>query len=102
MFFPGLYGGMTDRENKTVSLPLALDAGDSISVRLHIGFEPTGEISKLLRELFLSSGPLDSHNTFLALAEKGLTIYGGKASMTKYDGGGHTVVFDPSSVSEAP
>lgn len=102
IFFPGLDGGMTDRENKTVSFPLTLDAGDSISVRLHIGFEPTGEISKLLRELFLSEGPLDSRKTFLVLAEKGLTIYGGKASMTKYEGGGHTVTIEPSSVSEAP
>ncbi len=102
MFFPGLDGGMTDRENKTVSFPLTLDAGDSISVRLHIGFEPSGEILKLLRELFLSEGPLDPHKTFLSLAEKGLTIYGGKASMTKYEGGGHTVTIDPSSVSEAP
>ena len=102
MFFPGLDGSMTDRENKTVSFPLALDAGDSIAVRLHIGFEPTGEISKLLRDLFLSGGPLDPHKTFLVLAEKGLTIYGGKATMTKYDGGGHTVVFEPSAVSEAP
>jgi hypothetical protein len=101
MFFPGLDGGMTDREKKTVLFPLTLEAGDSISVRVHVGFEPTGEIPKLLREMFLSEGPLDSHKTFLSLAEKGLTIYGGKASMTKYEGGGHTVTIDPSSVSEA-
>jgi hypothetical protein len=82
-FFSGLDGGMTDREGKAVAFPLTLDAGDSISVRLHLGFEPSEQISKMLRSMFFSGGPLDSHKTFLALAEKGLTVYGGKASTTK-------------------
>lgn len=102
MFFSGLDGGMSDRENKAIIFPFTLDAGESISLRLHLGFEPSKQISKILRDMFVSGGPLDSHKTFLALAEKGLTLYGGKASMTKYEGGGHTVSIDPSAVSAAP
>ena len=52
--------------------------------------------------MFHSGGALDSHKTFLALPEQGIIIYGGKASMTKYDGGGHTITIDPSTVSQAP
>jgi hypothetical protein len=102
MSFPGLDGGMTDRENKMVLFPFTLDGGESISVRLYLGFEPTPDIQKILRNMFHSGGALDSHKTFLEFAEKGLTIYGGKASMTKYDGGNHMVTIDSSSTSEAP
>lgn len=102
MFFSGLDGGVTDRENKTVLFPIALDGGESISVRLHLGFVPTLETQKILRDMFLSGGALDSHKTFLAFAEKGITIYGGKTSMVKYEGGGYAVTIDPSTASEAP
>jgi hypothetical protein len=100
-FFRGLDGGATDRTNKAVSFPLNLDAGESVSFRLHLGFVTNNEVAKALRSMFAADGPLDTHKTFLALAEKGLTIYGGKASMQKFDGG-VTVILDPSAQLQAP
>jgi hypothetical protein len=99
--FPGLDGGFTDREDKTVLFPLTLDGGESLSVRLHLGFHPTPEIQKTLSNMFHSGGALDSRKTVLALAEKGFTIYGGKATMIK-NSLGTTVRLDPKTVSEAP
>jgi hypothetical protein len=99
--FHGLDGRITDREDKAVLFPLTLDGGESLSVRLHLGFHPTLEIQKTLRKMFHSGGALDSHKTFLALAEKGLTIYGGKASMIK-NGFRTTVRLDAKNISEAP
>jgi len=100
--FPGLDGGTSDRENKPVSFPLTLDAGESVSFRLYVGFIPNDEIAKTLKSMFAAGGPLDSHKTLLAFAEKGLTIYGGKASMQKFEGGGYVITIDPSSQRQAP
>jgi hypothetical protein len=51
--------------------------------------------------MYKAGGPIDTQKAFLALAEKGLTIYGGKASMDKSHGG-ITVRLDPSSQALAP
>jgi hypothetical protein len=60
-------------------------------------------VSKILRDMFVSGGPLDHDKAFLALAEKGLTIYGGKASMKKNTKGGWDyLTLDPSAASAAP
>jgi hypothetical protein len=58
MLFPGLDGGASDRENKAVSFPLTLDAGESVSFRLHLGFVPNDVIAKALKSMFAAAGRL--------------------------------------------
>ena len=100
MFFPGLDGGALDRENKPISFPLTIDAGESVSFRLHLGFVPNEEIAKELKSMIAAGAPLDPVLTLLSLAEKGVTIYGGKASMHKE--AGIIVTIDPSSQQQVP
>ena len=102
MFFTGLDGGISDRNNKPMTFPVILGDGEIVSFRLHLGFEPTIQISQLLKKMYRINGPLDAHKTFLALAEKSLTIYGGKASMLKYEDDSYKVSIDPNSLQNVP
>lgn len=99
--FPGLDGGLTDRMNKTVTLPLTLDAGESTSLRIYLGFIPTRQIAELLRSMYAARGRVTAGETFVALAEQGLTIYGGKATMRE-DDGARAVTIDAESQPRPP
>lgn len=102
-YFPGLDGGATDSTNSPFPFPQTLDAGESIAFRLHIGFLPTKEVGKILRNMLNEHGPVDYHSGFIALAKKGLTFYGGSASYQEFPNAGGTMVsIDSSSYKNDP
>lgn len=52
LYFSGLDGGASDRENRPISFPVSIDAGESISMRIHIGFLPTDEVATLVWKFY--------------------------------------------------
>jgi hypothetical protein len=101
-YFPGLDGGATDSANRPFPFPQTLDAGESISFRLHIGFLPPKGVENILRNMLNEHGPVDYHSGFIALAKKGLTFYGGSASYNEYSNARVMVSIDPSSYKKDP
>jgi len=79
-YFNGLDGGTTDASNRPLPFPQTLDAGESISFRLHLGFIPPQEVEEILRNLLIEGGPVNYRAGFIELAKKGLTFYGGSAN----------------------
>jgi hypothetical protein len=95
-YFNGLDGGATDTSNRFFPFPQTLDAGESISFRLHLGFVPTKKVEKILRKMLIENGPVNYHSGFIALAKKGLTFYGGSATYKEIPNAGVMVSLDSS------
>jgi hypothetical protein len=101
-YFPGLEGGAYDSANRPLLFPLTLDAGESKSFRLYIGFLPSKEVETTLRDIYDKHGPVDYHTGFVALARKGITFYGDKASYTEDINGHSMITIDQSSYNKEP
>lgn len=93
-YFNGLNGGLYSIDYKPLLLPKNLDAGESITFRAYIGFLPTTEILDYLHQEYTLNGTLRVNDVFIALAKKGLTIYGGKATYKEFKGGGYHIEID--------
>jgi len=87
-YFNGLNGGLYSINYKPFSLPKNIDAGESITFRVYLGFLPTDEILNYLHQKYKLNGTLKVSDILLSLAKKGLTIYGGKATYKEFKGGG--------------
>jgi hypothetical protein len=90
-YFSGLDGGTTDASNRPLPFPQTLDAGESISFRLHLGFIPPEEVEEILRKMLIESGPVNYHAGFIELAKKGLTFYGGSATYKEAPNAGYLI-----------
>ena len=90
-YFKGLDGGATDASNRFFPFPQTLDAGESISFRLYLGFIPPKEVEEILRKMLTENGPVDYHAGFIALAKQGLTFYGGSATYKEIPNAGFMV-----------
>ena len=86
-YFSGLNGGLTNSENKPVSIPFTLSSGESKSFRLHLGFEPEQKVEDILRNLYNKTGPVEYQSAFHTLARQGLTFYGGEAIYREFEDG---------------
>jgi hypothetical protein len=93
-YFGGLDGGATDASNRPLPFPQTLDAGESISFRLHLGYIPPKEVEDTLRKMLTEGGPVSYHDGFIELAKQGLTFYGGNATYKEFQGGGHMIRLD--------
>jgi len=93
-YFGGLDGGTTDASNRPFPFPQTLDAGESISFRLHLGFIPPKEVEETLRKLLVEGGPVNYHAGFIELAKKGLTFYGGGATYKEFPDAGYMISID--------
>lgn len=92
--FPGLTGTIADKNGNSLLMPVSLDAGESITLRMHIGFLAGPDILKPIYELHEKMGAFTLKDAFLAFAKERRTIYGGKAEFEGYEGG-HTVKLSP-------
>jgi len=101
-YFNGLDGGTTDASNKVFPFPQTLDAGESITFRLYLGFIPPGEVEKILRNMLNENGPVTYHAGFIALAKKSLTFYGGNATYKEIPDAGVMVSIDSTTYDKDP
>ncbi len=101
-YFKGLDGGATDALNKFFPFPQTLDAGESISFRLHLGFIPPGEVEEILRNMLNNNRPVTYDAGFIALAKKGLTFYGGNATYKEIPDAGEMVSIDSTTYDKDP
>ena len=93
-YFNGLNGGLYSMVYNPFSFPKNIDAGESITFRVYLGFLPTNEILTYLHQKYKLNGTLKVSDVFLSLAKKGLTIYGGKATYKEFKDGGYHVEID--------
>lgn len=66
--------------------PLTLDSGESITIKMHLGFMAKAGILDNLYMLHKKAGAFTLKDSFKYLAEHGKTIYGGKATYKEHDG----------------
>lgn len=93
-YFSGLDGGTTDASNKPFPFPQVLDAGESISFRLYLGFIPPKKVEATLREMLTKEGPVSYDKGFVKLAQQGLTLYGGSATYKEIPSAGYMITRD--------
>lgn len=90
--FNGLNGLVTDKTGKEeVILPLSIDPGESVTIRVHIGFIPSRKIFNDLVALNKREGAFTLSEATEELARKKSTIYGGVAEFREFEGGGFLI-----------
>lgn len=99
--FANLVGLVRYPDNTQVVPPIILDAGESKTIMMHIGFMAKADILDKLYQLHGESGAFTLNESFKYLASFGLTIYGGKA-MNENHGGLSHITIDPDSIQMEP
>ena len=84
--FANLVGTVRYIDNTQVVLPITLDAGESNTIIMYIGFMAKPAVLDKLYELYKKSGAFTVNESLKHLAASGLTIYGGKATYENHDG----------------
>ncbi len=78
--FPNLVGLVRNTDETQVVPPIILDSGESITIKMHLGFWAKPEILESLYALHNKSGASTFNESLKYLAKQdGTTIYGGKA-----------------------
>ena len=85
--FPNLVGPVNNIDGTPIELPITLDAGESKTIRIYLGFRAEPIVLEKLYELYKRSGAFTVNESFKYLAKFGLTIYGGKAEYKNIYGG---------------
>ena len=85
--FQNLVGLVMTPDGDQVVPPITLDAGESITIMMHIGFIADAKILEKLFKIHEQSGAFTLNEAFKKLAKDGVTIYGGSASYLDHDGG---------------
>jgi len=92
--FPHLVGLVMTPDGDQVVPPITLDAGESITIMMHIGFTADAKVLEKLFKIHEQSGAFTLNEAFKKLAKDGITIYGGSATYFSHDGG-VTISLDP-------
>ena len=99
--FSGLNGGIYTINNNPIQFPKNIDAGESIRLKIYIGFLPTDKIQNYLQNEYKKNGILRTEDVLIFLAKKGLTLYGGKANYKDVDNS-YLITIDPLSYLNSP
>ena len=92
-FYSGIDGGMVNADGKPVSLPFSIEPGDSRSFVVFIGTTVPSNVYEILS----SNGNRDLPTIArakIALAKRGIDIYGNKVAYQEYAGGGYLLTVD--------
>lgn len=84
--FANMVGIVRNTDESQVIPPIILDAGESKTIKMHIGFRAQADVLDKLYELHSESGAFTLIESFKYLAKYGLTIYGGKAKYEEHNG----------------
>lgn len=99
--FANLVGLVRYSDNTQVIPPIILDAGESKTIMMHIGFMAKPDILDKLYQLHEKLGAFTLNDSLKYLASFGLTIYGGKAIYETHDGLSH-IRIDPEFIQLEP
>lgn len=84
--FSHLVGLVTYADDSQVVPPITLDAGESTTIKMHLGFRAQNDVLDKLYKLLKEDGAFTLNESLYSLARDGLTIYGGEASYKEIDG----------------
>jgi hypothetical protein len=99
--FANLVGLVRYPDNTQVVPPVVLDAGESKTIIMHIGFLAKPEVLDKLYQLNEKSGAFTLNESLKYLAASGLTIYSVKAIYQNHDGLSH-ISIDPEFIQLEP
>ena len=99
--FSNMIGLVRNTDGSQVIPPIILDSGESITIKMHLGFISEPKILDKLYALHNKSGAFTLNDSFKYLAKYGRSIYGGKASFQDH-GGSILIAVDPNFYQHEP
>ncbi|MBQ4811110.1 hypothetical protein J8M20_07170 [Pseudoalteromonas luteoviolacea] len=85
-FFSNLADEAKNLDGSKLVTPFTLDAGESKSIKINLGFKAKEVVLDHLYTQLNKVGPFTLDDSFMTLAEHGLTIYGGEADYKVIEG----------------
>jgi hypothetical protein len=84
--FPNMVGFIRNPDDSLVVPPITLDAGESKTIKMHLGFRAKENVLDKLFLLNKNSGAFTLEKSLHVLAKDSLTLYGGQASYKNIEG----------------